>query len=125
SSQSSAKCVSLIMKTSNYTSTITRRTFLKTGSVITTGLASLTLPVRAQINKNSKLRLFQVGVGGIGGMQRGGLKGHPMIEWAGFCDVDQRELDQIKKQNPDSWTVSDYREAFANRAGDFDAVLVD
>jgi len=30
-------------------------------------------------------------------MQRNGLKGHPNVEWAGFCDVDQRELDNIKK----------------------------
>ncbi|HMJ91283.1 MAG TPA: Gfo/Idh/MocA family oxidoreductase [Candidatus Acidoferrum sp.] len=106
-------------------SPVTRRSFLKTGAIVTAGLASLSPLARAQVNKNSKLRIFQIGVGGIGAMQRGGLKGHPMIEWAGFCDVDRRELDQIKKQHPDAWTVSDYREAFANRVGDFDAVIVD
>src|SRR6266545_7864913 len=79
-------------------SPVTRRSFLKSGAIVT---------------------------GGIGAMQRGGLKGHPQVEWAGFCDVDQRELDNIKKQNANAWTVKDYREAFANRAGDFDAVLVD
>jgi predicted dehydrogenase len=47
------------------------------------------------------------------------------VEWAGFCDVDRRELDTIKKQQPDAWLLSDYREAFANRVNDFDAVLVD
>ena len=26
---------------------------------------------------------------------------------------------------PNAWTISDYREAFANRVGDFDAVIVD
>jgi len=83
------------------------------------------LPARAQVNKNSKLRIFQIGVGGIGTMQQGGLKGHPMIEWAGFCDVDSREIDRIKKQHPDAWTLSDYREAFANKVNDFDAVIVD
>ena len=86
---------------------LTRRTFLKTGAIVTAGLASLNLPARAQANKNSKLRLFQIGVGGVGGMQRDGLKGHPMIEWAGFSDVDQRELDRIKKQHPNAWTVKD------------------
>src|SRR3954465_4788032 len=106
-------------------SPVTRRSFLKTGAIVTTGLASLSLSGRAQTNKNSKLRIFQIGVGGIGSMQRGGLKGHPMIEWAGFCAVDRRETDQIKKQHPNAWTLSDYREAFANRAADFDAVLVD
>ena len=107
------------------TSPVTRRTFLKTGAIVTTGLASLSLPARAQVNQNSKLRIFQIGVGGIGGLQRSGLKGHPQVEWAGFCDVDRRELDQIKKQHPDAWTLSDYREAFANKVNDFDAVIVD
>src|SRR6185436_10973108 len=106
-------------------SPVTRRSFLKTGAIVTTGLAALSLPARAQVNQNSKLRIFQIGVGGIGSMQRGGLKGHPMVEWAGFCDVDRRELDQIKKQFPNAWTLSDYREAFASRAADFDAVIVD
>src|SRR5688572_32203478 len=99
-------------------SPVTRRTFLRTGAILTAGIASLSLPARAQVNKNSKLRIFQIGVGGIGAMQRGGLKGHPQVEWAGFCDVDRRELDQIKKQNPNAWTTADYREAFANRVAD-------
>ena len=106
-------------------SAVTRRSFLKTGAIVTAGVASLSLPARAQVNKNSKLRIFQIGVGGIGGLQRGGLKGHPMVEWAGFCDVDRRELDRIKKEHPDAWTLADYREAFANHSGDFDAVIVD
>src|SRR5882762_4301784 len=106
-------------------SPITRRSFLKNGAIVTAGLASLSLPARAQVNKNSKLRIFQIGVGGIGGLQRDGLKGHPQVEWAGFCDVDRRELDQIKKLHPDAWTLSDYREAFANHVADFDAVIVD
>ncbi len=106
-------------------SPVTRRSFLKSGAVLTAGLAALSLPARAQVNKNSKLRIFQIGVGGIGALQRSGLKGHPMVEWAGFCDVDQRELDNIKKTHPDAWLIKDYREAFANRLGDFDAVIVD
>src|SRR5262245_66177404 len=99
-------------------SPVTRRSFLKTGVIVTAGVASLSLPARAQVNKNSKLRIFQIGVGGIGSLQRTGLKGHPQVEWAGFCDVDRRELDGIKKQFPNAWTLSDYREAFANRVND-------
>src|SRR6187551_1631013 len=98
-------------------SPVTRRSFLRTGLVLTTGIASLGAAARAQVNKNSKLRIFQIGVGGIGGLQRNGLKDHPGVEWAGFCDVDQRELDGIKKKFPDAWTAKDYREAFANHAG--------
>jgi predicted dehydrogenase len=106
-------------------SPVTRRTFLKTGGIVTAGLAALGPLARAQANKNSKLRIFQIGVGGIGGLERNGLKGHPMVEWAGFCDVDQRELDKIKKEYPNAWTVKDYREAFASKGRDFDAVIVE
>src|SRR5262249_23023414 len=110
---------------SSTVSPVTRRSFLKSGAVVTAGLAALSWPARAQVHTNSKLRIFQIGVGGIGGLQRGGLKGHPQVEWAGFCDVDQRELENIKKQQPNAWIIKDYREAFANRVGDFDAVIVD
>ena len=106
-------------------SPVTRRTFLKTGAVLTAGLASLSLRARAEINKNSKLRIFHIGVGGVAAMQRKGLKDHPMVEFAGFCDVDRRELDKIVKEFPNAWTTQDYREAFANRADQFDAVIVD
>lgn len=110
-------------------SPVTRRTFLRTGAVATAGLATLSFSARAQTNKNSKLRIFQIGVGakngGIGSMQRGGLKGHPNVEWAGFCDVDRRELEAISKEFPNAWTTKDYREAFANKLADFDAVIVD
>src|SRR5215510_4025755 len=106
-------------------SAVTRRSFLKSGAVVTAGIASLSWAGRAQVNQNSKLRIFQIGVGGIGGLQRDGLKGHPQVEWAGFCDVDQREIDKIKQQQPNAWTLTDYREAFANRISDFDAVIVD
>ena len=92
---------------------VTRRSFLKTGAVLTTGLASLGLSARAHVNQNSKLRIFQIGVGGIGELQRNGLNGHPGVEWAGLCGVDQRELDKIKKQFPSAWTVKDFREGFA------------
>lgn len=116
------------MNTSPTTSTVspvTRRTFLRTGAVLTTAVAALSPAARAQTNANSKLRIYQIGVGGIGGLQRNGLKDHPQVEWAGFCDVDSRELDKMKKQFPKAWTVKDYREGFANKVGDFDAVIVD
>ena len=106
-------------------SPVTRRSFLKSGAIITAGVAALSLPARAQVNKNSKLRIFQIGVGGIGGLQRSGLKGHPSVEWAGFCDVDKRETERIKKEQPNAWTIQDYREGFANHLSDFDAVIVD
>jgi predicted dehydrogenase len=117
------------MNTSNQnpspSSPVTRRSFLKTGAVLTAGITALSPAARAQTNKNSRLRIFQIGVGGIGAMQRGGLKGHPSVEFAGFCDVERRELEKIAKDFPGAWTLTDYREAFANRVDQFDAVIVD
>ena len=106
-------------------SPVTRRTFLRTGAILTAGMAALSWPARAQVNKNSRLRVFQIGVGGIGSLQRSGLKGHPMVEFAGFCDVDQRELDKITKEYAGAWTLKDYREAFANKVDQFDATIVE
>ncbi len=111
--------------TSSTLPVVTRRSFLATGAVLTTGIASLSRLARAQTNKNSKLRIFHIGVGGVAAMQRKGLKDHPMVEFAGFCDVDRRELDKIVKEFPNAWTETDYREAFAKRADQFDAVIVD
>ncbi|HAB16804.1 MAG TPA: hypothetical protein DCE44_10175, partial [Verrucomicrobiales bacterium] len=61
-------------------SSVTRRSFLKTGAVAAAGLATLSSRARAQINQNSRLRIFQIGVGGIGGLERSQLKGNPKIE---------------------------------------------
>jgi len=115
---------STIMNTKT-ASPVTRRVFVQSGALAAFSVAALRLPGRAQTNRNSKLRIFQIGVGGIGSLERNGLKGHPMVEWAGFCDVDQRELDKIKQEHPNAWTVKDYREAFANKVADFDAVIVE
>jgi predicted dehydrogenase len=106
-------------------SPITRRTFLRNGAILTAAAATLTQAGRAQTNKNSKLRIFHIGCGGIAELQRGQLKGYERCEFVGFCDVDQKELDNVAKQYPGAWKVVDYREAFANKVNDFDAVIVD
>ena len=87
--------------------------------------APLSATLRAATNKNSRLRIFQIGTGGIGGKQRNGLKGHPMVEFAGFCDIDQSMFKRIEKDHSAAWRISDYREAFANRVDQFYAVIVD
>src|SRR5215213_3841832 len=94
------------MKSTNALAPVTRRAFLKTGAVLTAGIATLSRAARAETNKNSKLRIFHMGVGGVAGMQRKGLKDHPMVEFAGFCDVERRELDKISKEFPNAWTIS-------------------
>jgi predicted dehydrogenase len=106
-------------------SPITRRTFLRNGAILTAAAVTLTQAGRAQTNKNSKLRIFHIGCGGIAELQRGQLKGYERCEFVGFCDVDQKELDNVVKQYPGAWKLTDYREAFANKVNDFDAVIVD
>ena len=106
-------------------SPVTRRTFLKNGVILTAGIAALSPAARAQTNKNGKLQIFQIGAGGIGGMQRGQLKNYNKCQFVGFCDVDQVELDKVAKEFAGSWKETDYRNVFANRADQFDAVIVD
>jgi predicted dehydrogenase len=106
--------------------TSSRRHFLRSASVFgAAALVSNAATVRAATNKNSKLRIFQIGVNGIGNLQRKGLEGHPMVEFAGFCDVDKTAFAKVAKGYEGAWQVSDYREAFANRVDQFDAVIVD
>jgi len=106
-------------------SPVTRRTFLRNGAILTAGIAALSPAARAQTNQNSKLRIMQIGAGGIGSMQRGELRGYDKCEFVGFVDVDKRELDKVLSYWKTAWTESDYREAFAKRADQFDAVIVD
>src|ERR1043165_869287 len=106
-------------------SPITRRTFLRNGAILTASVATLTRAGRGQTNKNGKLRIFQMGCGGIGELQRSQLKGYERCEFIGFCDVDQKELDRVAAQYQGAWKLADYREAFANKSNDFDAVIVD
>ncbi len=106
-------------------SPVTRRTFLKTGAILTAGVAALSAGARAQTNKNSRLRIFQIGAGGIASLERSQLKGYAAAEFVGFCDMNQLELDKVAAQYPGSFKETDYRAAFANRADQFDAVIVE
>jgi predicted dehydrogenase len=107
---------------------VTRRTFLRNGVILTAGVAALSPIARAQTNKNSKLRIFQIGAGvpgAIGPMQRSPLKGYDRCEFVGFSDVDTTAMDKVAAEFPGSWKEQDYRQAFANRVDSFDAVIVD
>lgn len=48
-----------------------------------------------------------------------------MVEFAGFCDVDETAFSKVKDGYAGAWHLTDYREAFANRLDQFDAVIVD
>lgn len=86
--------------------------------------STMTPTLGAALNKNSKLRILQIGVGGIGGMDRGALSKHPKVEIAGLCDINQITLGKIGKQFPKAKTYSDYRDAFSDDMDQYDAVLV-
>jgi predicted dehydrogenase len=103
---------------------VTRRTFLRNGAIVTTLMAAPSFSTRAQTNKNSRLQIFQIGVGGIGGLQRNGLKNHERSKFVGFCDVDSDVMNKVADEHG-AWKVSDYRQAFADRSDQFDAVIVD
>jgi predicted dehydrogenase len=118
----------LIMKSSKDSSSegfLTRRHFLKSSALAATGAALSTVTLPAAANKNSKLRIFHIGVGGIGGLQRSKLKNHKKVEFVGLCDVDSNTLNKIGNEFPKAFKVADYREAFEKRSGEFDAVIVD
>jgi predicted dehydrogenase len=104
---------------------VSRRRFLWT-----TGLAGVSLSplARAQtpaVSANSKLRVLAIGViGTIGQEDRKQVGSHPAVELAGLCDVDAEALAKAAKEHPHAFTCRDYREAFANYADQFDAVIV-
>ncbi|MDG2213620.1 MAG: twin-arginine translocation signal domain-containing protein, partial [Verrucomicrobiota bacterium] len=102
-----------------------RREFLAASAAMG---AAITLPsfnMRAAANKNSNLRIFHIGVGGIGGMQRGNLKKHSKVEFAFLCDVDSNTLNKIGQGLPKAKKYTDYREVFEKHVDEFDAVIVD
>jgi predicted dehydrogenase len=106
-------------------SPVTRRTFLKTGAVLTTGIASLGLRARAETNKNSKLQIFHCGIGGsIAPHDRMQLKKHPSVVFTGLCDIDSNTLDKVSKEHPEAFTCKDFREAFDKHIDKFEAALV-
>ena len=106
-------------------SPVTRRSFLKTGTVLATGIASLSWRARADTNKNGKLQILHIGVGGsIAPSDRSQLKAHPNVVFTGLCDVDSNALTAISKEHPEAFTCRDFREAFEKHSDKFDAVVV-
>ena len=104
---------------------VTRRTFLKNGAVLVTGITALSSAARAQTNKNGKVQILNVGVGGsIAPHDRKVLKAHPDVVFSGLCDVDSNALANISKEHPEAFTCRDFREAFSKHGDKFDAVLV-
>ncbi|MBK8975486.1 MAG: Gfo/Idh/MocA family oxidoreductase [Planctomycetes bacterium] len=75
--------------------------------------------------RGDKLRVLSIGVvGTIGGTDRKQVQSHPDAEIVGLCDVDANQLEKAKADHPTAFVCKDYREAFADHADEFDAVIV-
>jgi len=99
-----------------------RRKFIATMGLAAASSAMPTLGASA--NSNSKLRILQVGLGGIGRRDRSALITHPKVEIAGLCDINQQHLDKVAKGFPKAKTYSDCRVAYEKDMDDYDAVLI-
>jgi len=110
---------------SKKTGVTSRRSFLKASAMVGAVATVPSFAMRAAANNNSKLRIMHIGVGGVGGMQRGNLKRHPKVEFAFLCDVDSKNLDRVSRELPKATKIKDYREAFDKHLDKFDAVVVD
>lgn len=107
---------------------LSRRNFIKTagaalgaaglaGTAFAPHTASAAAPLK-------ELRVLQIGVGGIGGYDRGQIANHPKARIVGLCDVDKNNLDNVGKKFPEAFREVDYRKIFADRKDEFDAVNV-
>jgi len=111
---------------------LNRRDFVKTTAALLGAAAIPTLPSfgeAAPIAANPTagaqvLRVIQIGVGGIGGMDRGAISRHPKAKIVGLVDVDTNPLEKVGQQFPDAFRETDYRKVFADRLDEFDAVNI-
>ena len=102
-----------------------RRQFLLSSAAAGIGLGAIGLPRARAVSANGKLRVLSIGViGTIGATDRRQVASHPGVEIAGLCDVDANALAQAGREHPGAFTCRDYREAFAQHADKFDAVIV-
>lgn len=86
--------------------------------------------------KNEKLRVVQVGCGGMGSNDLAAVANHKSVEIVGLCDIDRRPLDLLrfggkdKKGNPipplfaSVVAFADWRQMYATMSDKFDAVVV-
>jgi len=104
-----------------FTSSITRRTFLKR-----TGQASVALPgVLSAISRakaeQPKLRHVSIGAGNMPGRDVRELSQHPQFELVAFADVDETQTKQMREMFPRARYYRDWRELFEKEHENFDS----
>jgi predicted dehydrogenase len=106
-------------------SPLNRRDFLRSSAIAGVGLTTLGTSELFVPGRAPKLRVLSIGViGTIGGTDRKQIAAHPDTEIVGLCDVDANQLAKASLEHPKAFTCADYREAFADHADEFDAVIV-
>ena len=80
-----------------------KREFLKRAAALTS-LAVLPSPVWSLDRK--KIRIAQIGVGGMGAQDLNFISSHSQVEIVGLCDVDSLALDNVKKIHPNALLLS-------------------
>lgn len=99
-----------------------RRNFLKGGASASL-LAAAPAIVRGQ-NLNSKLQLASIGSDGKGFSDIKAMSSHNYQKYVAFCDVDLDRTLNVQKLSPDTPIYQDFREMFAEKGGEIDAVTV-
>jgi len=100
----------------------TRRNLLKGGAAASV-LAAAPAIVRGQ-NLNSKLQLASIGSDGKGFSDIKAMSSHNYQKYVAFCDIDTNRTLNVKKLSPETPIYQDFREMFAERADEIDAVTV-
>ena len=99
-----------------------KREFLKSA----TALASITILPSSiwSMKKNNRIRIAQIGVGGMGAADLNSISSHPSVDIVGLCDVDSKALDKAKKIHPKASVYIDYRLMLNEMKDQIDAVVV-
>ena len=103
---------------------VTRRSFLKSGTLASAAAIAFPYVLRAKEGEqspNNKLNIACVGVGGQGRSAVKGLKGENFVA---FCDVDDERAAETFAEYPDVPRFRDYREMFDKMSNQIDAVTV-
>ncbi|MFI4861153.1 MAG: Gfo/Idh/MocA family protein [Phycisphaerales bacterium JB063] len=106
---------------------LTRRDFVKTSGLAlgAMGIAPSASALQGtQDTAPETLRVLSIGVQGMGHLDRTQVNSHPRAQIVGLCDVDTAHLEQAGQDHPDAFKDTDYRRVFADRADEFDAVIV-
>lgn len=100
----------------------TRRRFLQ-GAATASAIAAAPAIVRGQ-NLNSKLQLASIGSDGKGFSDVKAMSSHNYQKYVAFCDVDLDRTLNVKKLSPETPIYQDFREMFAEKSDEIDAVTV-